>query len=149
LVYRYVRRVVPAPLITLQGRSDRPRPLIDVTVIGPNATTVCRGVLDTAADDTVFPESAAQLLGLDLSQAPEGSSWGVGGQAIPLRLAEVTLRLASGAVRREWRAWVAFAAIQMRNALLGYAGCLQFFDTTFRGLAEEVELVPNASYPGT
>jgi hypothetical protein len=44
---------------------------------------------------------------------------------------------------------VAFTSARIAHPALGYAGFLQFFDATFRGQAEEVELAVNPSYPGT
>jgi hypothetical protein len=61
----------------------------------------------------------------------------------------VILRLADGQERREWRALVGFTAAKFRYPMLGFAGCLQFFDALFRGAREEVELTINSLYPGT
>ena len=36
----------------------------------------------------------------------------------------------------------------MTHYLLGFAGCLQFFDALFHGEREEVELTVNGLYPG-
>jgi hypothetical protein len=33
--------------------------------------------------------------------------------------------------------------------MLGFAGCLQFFDAHFRSGLEQVELTANSLYPGT
>jgi hypothetical protein len=107
------------------------------------------GRLDTAADDTVFPEWVAGRVGIDLASAPAGQAAGVGGEPISVRYAEVTLRLAQGSEHREWKAWVAFSRIRLRHPLLGFAGCLQFFTATFHGDHEEVELTVNSLYPGT
>jgi hypothetical protein len=110
---------------------------------------VLEGLLDTGSDDTVLPIFVATQIGLDLSAAPLGSVSGVGMVAAPLRLAEVTLRIASNTEQREWRAWVAFTSARLRRSLLGYAGFLQFFTATFRGDLEEVKLEVNSLYHGT
>jgi hypothetical protein len=44
---------------------------------------------------------------------------------------------------------VAFAPPLVGQLLLGYAGFFQFFDVTFRGAAQEVEILPNAGFAGT
>jgi hypothetical protein len=37
----------------------------------------------------------------------------------------------------------------LKQPLLGFAGCLQFFDALFHGAREDVELSVNSLYPGT
>lgn len=149
LLFPYKPLRTPKPVVSLNGRTSRPKPVVTITLIGPSGTLVEPALLDPAADDTVFPESMAQRIGLDLTQAPEGEAAGVGGIPIRLRYAEVTLRLATNTERREWRAWVAFTAAKLNRPLLGFAGCLQFFSALFLGEQERVELTVNGLYPGT
>ena len=137
------------PIPSLAGRADRPRPLLAVGVIGPAGTVVRDGLLDTGADDTVFHESIAARVGIDLTNAPSGSAIGVGASPVSVRYAAVHLRIVGLQERRERPAWVGFMAAPLRRPLLGYAGFLQFFDATFRGAREEVELTVNPHYPGT
>jgi hypothetical protein len=136
-------------LISLGGRAYRPRPVIGVGVLGPGGSVAVDGLLDTGADDTLFPDHMAATLDIDLTTAPTGSGEGVGKQAMTIRYAEVTLRVADNNEQREWQAWVGFTAMPLRQPLLGYAGFLQFFDATFRGELEEVELAINGSYRGS
>lgn len=149
LHYRYVPVRVPRPVWSLGGRLVRPRPLIHVALIGPSGTRVERAHIDPGADDTVFPETLAAKIGIDLTNAPVGSGSAVGGQTITLRFAEVALRITDGRERREWPARVGFAPLALRNPLLGFAGCLQFFSALFLGDREELELTVNSLYPGT
>jgi hypothetical protein len=149
LLYRYILFPAKQPVLPLGGRFVRPRPVISVSVVGPSDTVAVDALLDTGADDTVFPEKVAKTIGLDLTNAPTGSGAGVGSSNLPVRYAEVTLRLVSGSERREWKAWVGFGAAQFTLPMLGFAGFLQFFDANFRGAREEVELTVNALYPGT
>ena len=58
------------------------------------------------------------------------------------------LRLTDGREFREWPAWVGFTPARLPYPMLGFAGCLQFFDAEFRGGREEVELTVNPLYPG-
>jgi hypothetical protein len=106
-------------------------------------------LLDTGSDDAVFPDTLARRIGLDLDGAPQGEAAGVGSGALPLRFAEVRLRLAGAGELREWRALVGFTSGPLNRPLLGFAGFLQFFTATFHGDREEVELAVNAQYPGT
>ncbi len=137
------------PLWQLGGRSTRPRPLLTVTLIGPAGTVVDKGMLDTGADDTVFPEDLAAILGIDLTNAPEGEASGVGAVPATVRYAEVTLRLTDGKEFRQWPARVGFTNAPLKQSLLGFAGFLQFFTAAFHGDREEVELTVNSLYPGT
>ena len=145
--YHLIR--VGRPALALGGRWVRPQPLIHVSLVGPAAARPVLGVLDTAADDTVFPDYVAARIGIDLTGAPVGSSSGVGGISAPLRYAQVKLRVAGGGEFREWPAWVGFSPVPMRYPMLGFAGFLQFFAATFHGDREEVELTINRLYPGT
>jgi hypothetical protein len=61
----------------------------------------------------------------------------------------VTLRIATAQEQREWQAWVGFTSGKLRRPILGFAGCLQYFTSTFLGDREEVELSVNRLYSGT
>src|SRR5262245_61208147 len=137
------------PLPHAGGRQYRSRPIIPVAVVGPSNTRVVEALVDSGADDTVFSDQLAVVLGVDLSRAPTITSAGVGGAPLVVRLAEVTLRVADNQEQREWRAWVAFAPIPLRRALLGQAGFLDYFTATFHGHLAEVELAVNPAYPGS
>jgi len=128
---------------------ERPRPVIEVTLIGPGDTSLEYALLDTGADDTVFPEKLAATIGIDLTNAPARGGAGFGMHSATVRYAEVSLRISDGQELREWKAWVAFTSAKLRQPLLGYAGFLQFFTATFFGDREEVELAVNTAYPGT
>jgi hypothetical protein len=149
LRYAYKLQPTNQPIPSLRGRQVRPRPIITLAVLGPTGSQVETALLDTGADDTVFPEDLARQLGIDLTNAPVGGGAGVGMVPAPLRYAEVSLRIASGGERREWRAWVGFTSARLKRPLLGFAGFLQFFTATFHGHREEVELTVNGLYPGT
>jgi hypothetical protein len=107
------------------------------------------GLLDPGSDETIFPQVAAVLAGIDLTNAPTGVVTGVGRVNVQLRYAEVTLRIAGVNELREWRAWVGFTTAPLTRPLLGFAGFLQFFTAHFYGDREEVELEVNGLYPGT
>jgi hypothetical protein len=149
LRYGYYPFRLGQPVVSLAGRWVRPRPLASVTLIGPSGSLLREGLLDTGADDTVFPESWAAAIGVDLTIAPVGQASGVGLVAVPIRYAQVTLRMAQRTEHREWTAWVGFTPAPLRRPLLGFAGVLQFFTATFHGDREEVELAVNSLYRGT
>ena len=56
-----------APIPSLAGSLDRPRPVYAVRITGPTHTRLIDGLLDTGSDDTAFEEAVAASLGLDLS----------------------------------------------------------------------------------
>ena len=146
--FRYHMTRMRQPALALGGRWVRPQPLVHVGVVGPIGTYAVQGILDTAADDTVFPDYAASWIGLDLTGAPTRTSSGVGGVPVSLRYAQVKLRVAGGGEFREWPAWVGFTSLLVRYPMLGFAGFLQFFTAVFHGDIEEVELAVNRLYPG-
>jgi hypothetical protein len=148
MLFSYRMGRSPRPVFTLGGRQQRPRPLVDVTLVGPVTTLVRAALLDTGADDTVFPDTDARNAGIDLSNAPRYTVAGVGGPPYVIAYAQITLRLTDGKEFREWPAWVGFTSAQMVHPLLGFAGCLQFFEALFHGEREEVELTVNGLYPG-
>lgn len=137
------------PARGLGGRWVRPQPLIHVSLVGPTDTRPVLGILDTAADDTVFPEYVAARIGIDLTGAPTGAASGMGGVPALLRYAQVHLRVSGGGEFREWPAWVGFTSLPLRYPMLGFAGFLQSFTATFYGDREEVKLAVNRLYPGT
>ena len=149
MTWPYRRFHTSQPIVTLGGLSYRSKPILPFTVIGPGGTVTTIGLADTGADDTILPESIAESIGLDLTDAPTGHTRGPAGlNRAALRYAEVTLRLAQGTELREWRAWVGFIAARMRYALVGQAGFLRFFTTVFRPDDEEFDLTVNSLYPG-
>lgn len=149
LSFRYKPVSRPQPVFALGGRFSRPRPLIPVTLIVRGRTHLTMGLLDSGADDTVFPDSVAATLGIDLSAATGGTAEGIGGLPVPLRYVNLTLRIADNNERREWPAVVAFAPLPNQLPLLGFAGFLQYFTACFHGDLKFVELTTNALYPGS
>jgi hypothetical protein len=148
---RFRNTLMPAGrmLPSLGGRSVRPRPLISVGLTGPAATVARSGLLDTGSDDTVFHDALASTIGIDLARCPGITIRRPGGLRILVRFADVTLRLTDGIEYRVWPATVGFTSAILPCPLLGFAGFLQYFTTTFRGDIEEIELAVNALYPGT
>ena len=149
LVFPYRNFPTPRPVWPLDGRVERPRPVLHVALIGPSQTCARLSLLDSGADDTIFPEDLAALAGIDLTGAPTGSASGVGLVGVGVRYAEVTLRITDGREFRQWQARVGFTSTKLKRPLLGFAGFLKFFTATFHGDREEVELAVNSLYPGT
>ena len=149
LFFRYRVKQVNQPVPTLGGRWSRPRPLVVVSLIGASKTIVTDGLLDTGADDTVFPEHLAAPQGIDLSNALIGYIRTATLARVPVRYAQVRLRITDGVEQLEWPAWVGFTPARLNQPLLGFAGFLQFFTAPFHGDREQIELTVNGLYPGT
>lgn len=136
------------PSFSLNGRIERPRPILTVSLIGPKATALEDARVDSGSDDTLFPDDLALRIGLDLSAAPTEVHRSQGSGRLIVRFAEIQFRLTDGIEFREWPAKVGFVA-GLRKSVLGFGGFLQFFTTTLRGDDETVELEVNRLYPGT
>jgi len=148
--FHYLVGQAKKPQPSLGGGVQRARPIIPIRVFGPGGDWLLDGQLDTAADDTVFPNWLAPLIGLDLLPVPEHDITLVG-RPIPVRcrFLPVTFRLTDGSPEvYEWSAIVGFAPVPLRRALLGQTGFLQFFDSQFLGADREVIIDPNWSFSG-
>ena len=148
---RFPYKLVPMwrPLYSLGGRTVRPRALVNVGVQGPSNTVARRMLLDTGADECIFPDSVANRVGVDLNGTPTGSATAAGLGPLALRYAQVTLRLTDGQEFRQWSDIVGFTSAPLIYPLLDFAGCLQYFWAHFMGDREEVERTVNSLYPGT
>jgi hypothetical protein len=139
----------PPPPSLAPAAQRRWRPLIPVTISGPPARSAFfpRALLDSGADDTVFPLDVAAQLGLSLLPAT-GHAMRWRGQHQPLRYGQVVLELADAAGNLlRWPAVIAFTPVNLRYPLLGVAGCLEFLDARFLGKLREVELEPTDALP--
>lgn len=126
------------------------RPLIPVRVMGPTGKYYDYGhaLLDTAADDCVFPFDLVQRLAVQLRPfSGHGVRWR--GQHHALRFGDVELEIAADGMVWQWPAVIGFSPAPIRYPILGQAGCLQFFDAKFFGADLAVELEVNRAYPGT
>jgi Retroviral aspartyl protease len=138
------------PIPSLGGVLVRYRPVLAVRLAGANHTSLVDGLLDTGADETVFEEWNAAVVGVDLRQAPERLVALAGRpQPIRCRYAPVQLRITDGMQETyEWTAMVGFVTGRLHYGLLGQAGFLQYFRADFDGETREVILTPKPSLPG-
>lgn len=145
----------PVPLTGIPPSSLPPtavarwRPFAPVTIIGPAGSSryFKRALVDPGADDTVFPLEIADRLHVVLRpDAGHRLRWR--GQPYLLRYGDVELRLADNGMTYCWSAVVCFSDAPIPYRILGYAGCLEFFDVTFRGADRITEIEANESYPG-
>src|SRR5205807_5180790 len=107
-----------------------------------------RAVVDPASDDTVFPLDTARRIRAQL-RPDTGHRVRWRGQVHPLRFGDVELILNDGISVWRWSAVVGFSPAPLRYPILGNAGCLQYFDTLFRGADLTIELNTGRSYAGS
>jgi hypothetical protein len=139
-----------APVPSLGGSITRFKPVIPIEVVGPAGQGQYNILVDTGADDVVFPFDIADDIGVDLSVAPVRQAQGVGSAAPSVLVyAPVILKLQDSQETCRWRAVVAFTRAPMRLALLGIAGGLQYFRTILDLDAREVQLLPQPLLPRT
>ena len=126
------------------------RPFVPVTIVGPTGVSryFKRALVDPGADDTVFPLDIVTRLHVVL-RPDTGHRLRWRGQLYPLRYGDVELQLAESGTVYRWTAVVCFSNAPIPYRILGYAGCLEFFDVTFRGADRLVDIEPNPSYAGT
>jgi predicted aspartyl protease len=138
------------PVVSLGGRRVRYKAIIPIRVAGPVTEEICQILVDTGADDVVFPVDLASRLGVNLSSAPQRQAGGVGHrQAVSIAFAPVILQLEEGSEVFRWRAMVGFTAAPLRLPLLGIAGALEHFRTTLDVQARELLLIAHPSLPVT
>jgi hypothetical protein len=146
--FPYLAHRVGRPVYPLGGALVRHYPVLSVTLTGPAGSYPKDALVDSAADDTIFPLAIAEKVGIDLSGAPTGGAQPVGGGSLVYRYAQVTLGVSDGRETCEWSAIVGFIDLPLRWALLGQTGFLQFLDANLLGAAREVVLTPNANFAG-
>ena len=138
-----------APPSLPAAAQGRWRPLVPVTLSGPTGGSAFfpRALLDSGADDSIFPLDVAVQLGIPLLPAT-GHAMHWRGQQHPLRYAQVVLELADAIGNHlRWPCVIAFTPVNIRYPLLGLAGCLEYLDANFRGMLREIELEPNVTFP--
>lgn len=146
--FPYQARHVQQPVYPLGGSRIRHYPLMPVIISGPNGGWLRDCLLDSGADDTLFPNTAAIALGIDLTAAPTASAKPAGGAVIPYSYAPVNLRISDGKETCEWSAVIGFTKSSLRWPLIGQTGFLQFFDSTLFGARREILLTPNTDFTG-
>ena len=125
-------------------------PLIPITAIGPAGRVFHfgRALVDSGADDTVFPMTALPRIGATLRpDAAHRLRWR--GQVYALRFGDIDLVLTDLGFTWRWPAVVAFSPAPLKYPILGRGGCLQFFDVRLLGADLKVELEITRLYPGT
>lgn len=137
---RFAFRELPDP----GARRVRSRPIVDVVVEGLElAPQAC--LLDSGATAIRMGAHVAQLVGLDLTDAPSARI-AVGGAAVDGRMADVTLEVGQDGETHRWDAPVWFCdPWRPAFGLLGLTGFFDHFEVTLAAYDEWFELRPAAA----
>lgn len=115
-------------------------PLLDPTIELQVKTTVgyrrFRFFLDTGADFSMMPNSAAELLGLNLDEAQEREVTGIEGSKVSVRLGSITLKMGV----MEATIPCLFSSIESMPFLLGRMGIFDRFNIVFDNQRKRVIL---------
>src|SRR5688572_26059420 len=79
------------------------RPEIPVTVIGPKGLAAYIALVDTGSDNTVFPKSVADHLGIDVEKTAGPHARAYGGHRVELFAGEALLKLDDEGETLLWR----------------------------------------------
>lgn len=126
------------------------RPEIPIRVIGPTGDASFLALIDTGADETILPRSIGEAVGVTIDDSHQSDVAGIGGQLVSVSYGEVEFELrASSRKTYRWSAIVGFAAVEPEaaSAILGHAGCLNYFRLRCDVEQCEVELKPNGLFP--
>ena len=126
------------------------RPIITIRVIGPKADARWDALVDSGADETLFPLSLAEALGIELDQQMTSEAAGISGDRLKIHYGDVELLIESGKESISWKTTVGFVDFGSASdevIILGHGGCLDFLTVTFDGENAELELTPNALLP--
>jgi len=129
------------------GSRVRPRPIIDLVVEGLElAPQAC--LLDSGATAVRMGAHVAELIGLDLADAPRATI-AVGGALVVGRMAEVTLEVSDGEENHQWAAPVWFCdPWRPAFGLLGLTGFFDHFHVTLAAYEEWIEIAPVDGWQG-
>ncbi len=126
------------------------RPVITIRIVGPRSEARWDALVDSGADETLFPMSLAEVLGVELDDQLTSEAAGISGDRLKIHYGDVELQIENGTEIVSWKATVGFADFGSANdevIILGHGGCLDFFTATFDGEDAVLELVANSLLP--
>lgn len=107
------------------------RPVITIRVVGPKADARWDALVDSGADETLFPLSLAEVLGVELDEELISEAAGISGDRLKIQYGDVDLRIESDSEIIEWKTTVGFVDFGSASdevIILGHGGCLDFFE---------------------
>lgn len=127
------------------------RPEIPLRVHGPNGAASVYALVDSGADNCIFPLSMAELLGIAVTPGLGPAAMAFGGQRIGLSFADVEIEIIDeeGESLR-WMARLYFTDLSQHAesaVIVGHEGFLDYFVATFDGKECELSLQPTDEIP--
>lgn len=125
------------------------RPEVPLRIHGPNGQRDWYALIDTGADNSIFPFEVAGRLGIKTTLGRGPSPTAYGGQQLLMSYAEIVLELLDVEEELLWKTRVYFAdqSSDIDTIILGHEGFLDYFTATFSGELCELELEPNDDLP--
>lgn len=126
------------------------RPEIPVAIVGPSGAATFVGLVDTGSDNTIFPKSVADYLGISTGPSSGPAALVFGGQHVQLLTGEAILKLEADGLAISWKSLICFfesPSSEEETIILGHAGFLDYFTAVFDGLAGKLTLIPNGDMP--
>jgi predicted aspartyl protease len=148
MIFRYRSTVCEAP--DGDGFIEILRPVVTITVSGPEKSASCIGLVDTGSDHTILPKSMADELGITVRPASGTPASAFGGHQVRLLFGEARLSLVGSDETVSWIATVFvydFPNPGDEIAILGHTGFLDYFTAIFDGKLGTLTLLPNDELP--
>jgi predicted aspartyl protease len=126
------------------------RPVVPIHIVGQRRSGTYWALVDTGSDKTVFPQSLATDLGIELSDGRGPGLTAYGGQNLTVKFGTVEVSLSQENESVRWMLKAQFVECTSSDEeviLLGHDGFLEFFVATFDGMQAEVMLVPTVDFP--
>lgn len=79
------------------------RPEIPVVIVGPKGAAQFQALVDTGADNSIFPKRVAESLGIALASGTGPDLTTFGGQRLQVFFGDVEIEIAEAAERLRWR----------------------------------------------
>jgi hypothetical protein len=125
----YREFVSPASASFPTGRTAR-RPILQLALLNGTSRLSCYAIVDSGADDCLFPRSFMQPLGLDPLTIPIEQTRGVGSTSIPTQYAKLAIHI-PGIVEFAVYAGFTSGMDPMGFGLLGQTGFFERFKVAF------------------
>jgi hypothetical protein len=126
------------------------RPEVPLRLRGASGQAVFMALVDTGADNTIFPMSIARDLGIETQKAKGRGAVAFGGQEIPLSFADIDLQISDDKSALRWIGRVYFSDFggdREETLIVGHEGFLDFFTASFDGEQTTLTLHPNKELP--
>ena len=118
----------------VRGGQSRLLPLVPISLHGPIGSIDVLALVDSGAEQNVFDDELARLVGIRSDTGEPVVVVGVGEQDLPGQLLAVELQLR----RQRWTCPTIFCPELKQRAILGQTGLFACFDVTFRYQRKEI-----------